>query len=107
MINYFKNISSSSGKERMWSSFKDYQNQLKGDGVSNKNFIAINARATNDFANRKYLAYVVNRYLNPCFSHFFTQQGIYLDQDKFAEMNISNDPQLCLIFHYHIFQLNF
>jgi hypothetical protein len=84
MINYFKNISSSSGKERMWSSFKDYQNQLKGDGVSNKNFIAINARATNDFANRKYLAYVVNRYLNPCFSHFFTQQGIYLDQDKFA-----------------------
>jgi len=84
MINYFKNISSSSGKERMWSSFKDYQNQLKGDGVSNKNFIAINARATNDFANRKYLAYVVNRYLNPCFSHFFTQQGIYLDQDNFA-----------------------
>jgi len=84
MINYFKNIVSSSGKERMWTTFKDYQAKIKGDGVSSKNFIAINARATNDFANRKYLAYVINRYLSPSFSHFFTQQGICLDQDKFA-----------------------
>jgi hypothetical protein len=84
MINYFKTEVQSSAGERMWSCFKDYQSKVRSVLVSNKNFVAINARATNDFSNKKYLAYVVNRYLNPCFSHFFTQQGIYLDQDKFA-----------------------
>jgi hypothetical protein len=84
MTNYFKNITHSSGKERMWTSFKKYQNRLSGDTITKRNFIAINARATNDFINKKYLAYVVNRYLNPSFLQFFLQKGIHVDQDRFA-----------------------
>jgi hypothetical protein len=68
----------------MWTTFKDYQPKIKGDGVSSKNFIAINARATNDFADKRYLAYVVNRYLHPSFLQFFAQQDIHVNQDNFA-----------------------
>jgi hypothetical protein len=84
MINYFKNITASSGKDRMWTSFKKHQSKLSGSGVTKRNFIALNARATNDFIDKKYLAYVVNRYLNPSFIQFFAQRGIHVDQDKFA-----------------------
>jgi hypothetical protein len=84
IVNYFKTATESSGKERMWASFKNYQGDIKSELASNKNFIAINARATNDFANKRYLAYVINRYLHPCFIQFFAQKDIHIDQDKFA-----------------------
>jgi len=84
VVNYFKTATGSSGNERMWTCFKTYQNKIKSDLASNRNFIAINARATNDFANKKYLAYVVNRYLHPSFIQFFAQRDIHVDQDKFA-----------------------
>jgi hypothetical protein len=84
IINYFKTVTKSSGDERMWTSFKSYQSKVKSVLASNKNFIAINARATNSFANKKYLTYTINRYLHPSFLHFFSQRDIYVDQDKFA-----------------------
>jgi len=84
IVNYFKTATGSSGNERMWTCFKTYQNKIKSDLASNRNFIAINARATNDFANKKYLAYLVNRYLHPSFIQFFAQRDIHVDQDKFA-----------------------
>ena len=84
MINYFKNITASAGRERMWTCFKKHQSKLANNIVAKRNFIALNARATNDFIDKKYLAYVVNRYLNPSFIQFFAQRGIHVDQDKFA-----------------------
>jgi hypothetical protein len=84
IVNYFKTATESSGRERMWTSFKNYQGDIKSELASNKNFIAINARATNNFANKRYLAYIINRYLHPCFIQFFAQKDIHIDQDNFA-----------------------
>ena len=84
MVNFWKNLTSSSAKDRMWTCFKKYSDSFTNDVVSKKNFIAINARATNSFSNKTSLCYMANRYLNPCFIRFFSKRGVQVDQDEFA-----------------------
>lgn len=84
VTNYWKNICNAPGREQMWATFKFVKSRIAKGSVSNRNFIAINSRATNDFANKKYLCYIINRYLNPFFIHFFSGRGIKVDQDNFA-----------------------
>lgn len=47
-------------------------------------FVPCNARATNDFADRTVLLYLVNRYLNPEIKKYFAKRGFPLDEDQFA-----------------------
>jgi hypothetical protein len=82
--NYFKNITKSSGKDRMWTTFKMFKSNLKSPTCSEKNFVHIGSRATNEFGDRKHLCYPVNRYLNPFITKFFFKQGIKIDQDGYA-----------------------
>ena len=49
-----------------------------------KQFVPCNARATNDFADRKVLLYMCNRYLNPEYRKYFHVRGYELDDDQFA-----------------------
>lgn len=84
MQNYFKNITKSSGKERMWTTFKQFKSKLKSQTCSDKNFVNIAARATNDYADRKYLCYTINRYMNPFLVNFFSKRGIKVSQDEYA-----------------------
>ena len=84
MQNYFKNITESSGKERMWTTFKQFKSKLKSQTCSDKNFVNIAARATNDYADRKYLCYTINRYMNPFLVNFFSKRGIKVSQDEYA-----------------------
>ena len=84
VVNFFQNMTNAPGDERLWSVFAEYKNKVKNRNLSKHQFISINARATNDYADRKYLAYCVNRYLPPAYIHFFNKKGIRIDQDKFA-----------------------
>ena len=84
MQNYYKNITDSSGKERMWTTFKQFKSKLKSQTCSEKNFVNIAARATNDYADRKYLCYTINRYMNPFLVNFFSKRGIKVSQDEYA-----------------------
>lgn len=47
-------------------------------------FVPCNARATNDFADRTVLLYLINRYLNPEIKKYFAKRGFPLDEDQFA-----------------------
>lgn len=47
-------------------------------------FVPCNARATNDFAKRHVLLYMLNRYFNPNLEDFFSIRGYTLDEDQFA-----------------------
>lgn len=47
-------------------------------------FVSCTARATNDFANRHTLMYLLNRYFNPNMQDFFSVRGYKLDEDQFA-----------------------
>lgn len=63
--------------------FKDYETSLQGTGYKDC-FIECGARATNAYGDRDYLAYLVNRFLNPMTKRFLNSHGAHIDEDKFA-----------------------
>lgn len=83
MLNFFYNILHSSSKDNIWTTFKEYQNKLKGKGYS-KGFIPVNSRATNEYKDRFNIAYPVNRFLNPYVKNFFTSNNIEINENGWA-----------------------
>lgn len=83
MVNYFRNICNSSSKDNIWTTFKEYQYKLKGQGYS-KGFIPVNSRATNEYKDRFNIAYPVNRFLNPYVKNFFTSNNIEINENGWA-----------------------
>ncbi|GED72542.1 hypothetical protein BRE01_62440 [Brevibacillus reuszeri] len=56
--NYFKNKVKAKSEETMWTTFKHFKDKVKGRGYS-KGFVSCNARATNEFKEKKHLAYTI------------------------------------------------
>ena len=83
LYNYFQHICHAKSGDVMWTCFKDDVSRLKGKGYS-KSFIECNCRSTNEYGNRHYLAYTVNRYINPGIPAYFVQNGVELDNDLYA-----------------------
>jgi hypothetical protein len=81
--NYFKNIVKSPSNNNMWTTFKDYKKILQGSGYT-KGFVAVNARATNDYIHKNYLAYCANIFINPVLKQFFAQKDIIINEDAYA-----------------------
>lgn len=113
MYNFFQNVTKAKAKDIIWTAPKDFRKDLKGKGYTLVRsltkeetqlpkkmreeaekkiqcFLPCNARATNDFADRKVLAYLVNLYLNPYTKRYFQNKNkvdgtnIEVDQDKHA-----------------------
>ena len=82
--NYFQNIQRCPAKERMWTCFKKNISDIKGDYVSPKNHVSLNTRATNDYQDKKVLAYLVNRFPDPFYDSFFFKRGIRINRDEYA-----------------------
>jgi len=83
LYNYFNNKIKAPSKEIMWTTYKDYTNKLSGKGYKNR-FLVLNARATNEYIDRKYLAYCCNIFLNPYIEQFFDQNNVKVNQDIYA-----------------------
>lgn len=83
LYNFLRNICEAKADEIIWTTLKDCQNHLKGRGFANS-FLAVNARATNVYADRWALAYVYNRYMSPPERSFFEDSGITVNQDLLA-----------------------
>ena len=81
--NYFHNITKGKSNDNMWTTVKTVETMLKGTGYS-KGFVACNSRATNEFAGKRNLAYILNRFINPIEKNFFKENEIEFDEDKFA-----------------------
>lgn len=81
--NFYRNITSAKTKDFLWCTFKEYIPQLRSNGFT-KRFLAINARATNDYKNCTSVAYLVNRYLDPTIKNFFMSRGVNVDEDGYA-----------------------
>ena len=81
--NYFQNISKAKSSKCLWAAFKQSRGKLSGMGYS-KGYIVPNTRATNDYASRDVVAYVVNRFVNTNIMNFFRGKGIEPDEDLFA-----------------------
>ncbi|ETR69680.1 MAG: hypothetical protein OMM_03771 [Candidatus Magnetoglobus multicellularis str. Araruama] len=84
LYNYFNNEHRNNGnKDRLWCTFKDAQQKLKGKGYT-KRFLSMNMRATNDYRETKVLAYCCNRYLRPTLKTFFSKKEISIDEELWS-----------------------
>ena len=81
--NFFKNYTKTKSDENLWTTFKDYRELISGKGYA-KGFLSSNVRATNEYRNRIAVAYLINKFFNPCVKNFFHTHGVKSDDDAFA-----------------------
>lgn len=81
IYNVFRGVDA---RDKMWTTLNRNRHLLKGKGYSN-GFVPYNKRATNDFADRHYLAYCHNVYAHPWMKNYIQKEGGgVLNQDMFA-----------------------
>ena len=83
MFNFFHNIMHSNTNNNIWTTFKDYQDDLSGKGYA-KGFLPSNSRATNAYKDRTCVAYCLNKYINSIVKIFFNGKGVKTDEDTYA-----------------------
>jgi hypothetical protein len=67
----------------MWTTFKQCVPVMMKK-VPKRGFLSCNAKATNKYANRDVLAYMINRYLNISVKTVLSRHNICVDEDEFA-----------------------
>jgi hypothetical protein len=91
-LNYFRKIQPTDNDKIFWSTLLSVAPEIKnakckfnkkGDR-SKDNFISLNTRATNHYADRTAMAYIYNRFINPIESNFFKEYGIVVNEDLLA-----------------------
>lgn len=81
--NLYKNIYKAKADEFLWTTFKRARSVLSGKGYVNS-FLPCVMRASNEYANRRYLAYCVNTFPSPSDVKYYRGHGISLDGDMYA-----------------------
>ncbi len=81
--NFFKNYTKTKSNENLWTTFKQYQQNISGKGYA-KGFLSSNIRATNEYRDRISVAYLINKYFNPYVKNFFYQNKIDVEEDAYA-----------------------
>ena len=86
--NYFRNIIKEGSKYNMWTTFKSYRPRIseKGYKGTSKNvcFVPIGTKATNKYAHKTVLAYLVNSYAKPDFQDFLRDYGVEFNESRYA-----------------------
>lgn len=80
---YFRRINKTKSSLNMWTTYSSYENSLAGEGYK-KAFLSCNARATNAYRERTTLAYMINYYLNPLITNYFSQCDVRVEQNALA-----------------------
>lgn len=81
--NFFTNLYPTPVGERMWSTFADYRDVLKGNGYASR-FRALNLRATNNEASSRVLAYMVNLFTPRWQTLIFRSCGVDTNDNLYA-----------------------
>lgn len=81
--NFFINKMRSKSGQNLWTTFKDSRARLSGKGYT-LGFLPCNARATNEYRNRTYMAYAINIFPNPIYKQFFSRYGVVVHDDLYA-----------------------
>lgn len=83
ILNYFRTTLNVKTDELIWTTFKSCKNKLKGKGYTN-GFISLNTRATNEYVDRRAIAYCCNRFISPDYTNFLYKKGITFNDDAYA-----------------------
>lgn len=90
--NYFRNQAPADNDNLYWTTVKEFAPKLKNpkcklnkkDERDKDNFLAFNARATNDYGHCTSVAFVYNRFINPLERNFFASYNVNIDEDLLA-----------------------
>lgn len=83
MLNYKKHIAKFNSDDIIWTTFKDFEKDLRGDGYA-KGFLSSNARAINKFSDRHFIMYCVNKFLNPYTKKYFSNRECPVNEENYA-----------------------
>lgn len=72
-----------SKKKIIWTTFKGEKDILKNNDGNGK-FVVVNARSTNEFANRDHLLYCANMYMHPAIKLFVAKYDIEVNERRYA-----------------------
>lgn len=72
-----------------WTTFKSYQNRMRGVGYCGKkgelpSFLPCNARATNEYKDRWLCMYGINKFKNPIEVDYLEERGVDVKQDIYS-----------------------
>ena len=71
-------------KDTLWTTFVDVANQTPNPYLSQRNFIPLGTRATNEYRDRSVVAYLCNRFMNPFLTRWYKDNGVPINEDDFA-----------------------
>ena len=83
IYNFFRNVVNLPSNKVLWTTFKTSKEEMKGKGFA-KSFVSLNIRATNQYSDRIAIAYAANRYLNPLIKNYFSNNGIKVNDNRYA-----------------------
>jgi len=81
--NFFRTMSNTESPDNMYSVFKCYMKYVKGKGYS-KGFVSCNARGTNDYREKKALAYLLNYFMFPDIKQFVSHYEIEFSENLYS-----------------------
>ena len=81
--NYFRTVTKTKSIDNMYTVFKPYCKYVKGKGFAN-GFVSCNARGTNEFKDKKSLAYLINFFMSPDIKQFLEHYHIEFDDNLFS-----------------------
>lgn len=81
--NVFRNVYGACSSDWMWTTFREYRKALSTGGFVNS-FVVYNKRASNEYADRHYLAYCVNNFPRPIEQKYFFDRGVEFNGDMYA-----------------------
>lgn len=84
-ISFFKHTAGTPSTRNAWTTFKERKPKLKGIRYGREeNWIPLNAKATNEYIDKRSLAYLANRFSLPVIKSYFEEKGIGVSDDVYA-----------------------
>lgn len=85
VFNFSRNICKAKCDQILWTTYMDYRDDIASNGFK-KSFLAVNAKATNDFSDRTVVCYVANRFVSPDIRNYFniSDKNLKFDEDAYA-----------------------
>lgn len=92
LVSYFRTQCPTDNDKIFWTTLKETAPKLKNakckfnkkNDRTKDNYVPLNIRATNDYADCTAMAYIYNRFMNPIEKNFFNKRGIKVDEDQLA-----------------------
>ena len=82
---FFRGKNGCSADGRIWTTFKTHAWKIdSSDHRFGNSFVQLSERATNEYRERDHVAYLANRFADPNIKKFFSERGIFIDEDQFA-----------------------